>query len=122
MILHWACFRPSSSLARRCATFSNYSNSFFQQPRGRPPLRIPASPRILRASPTPRRGENMTAATLVAPISLSNDLLTGAEWSPARTRELLQLSTDIKARPGPYPPTRQGKFIPLVFQTPSPRP
>ena len=36
----------------------------------------------------------MTTSTLVAPISLSNDLLTGAEWSPAHTRELLQLSAD----------------------------
>ena len=61
----------------------------------------------------------MTTTTLVAPISLSNDLLTGAEWSPAHTRELLQLSADIKARPGRYASTLSGKFIALIFEKPS---
>src|SRR2546429_3163796 len=66
-----------------------------------------------------RQGEKMTTSTLVAPISLSNDLLTGAEWSPAHTRELLQLSADIKARPIRYASTLQGKFIALIFEKPS---
>jgi ornithine carbamoyltransferase len=61
----------------------------------------------------------MTTTTLVAPISLSNDLLTGAEWGPAHTRELLQLSADIKARPGRYASTLSGKFIALIFEKPS---
>ncbi len=61
----------------------------------------------------------MTTTTLVAPISLSNDLLTGAEWSPAHTRELLQLSGDIKARPARYASTLSGKFIALIFEKPS---
>src|SRR5260221_6879436 len=61
----------------------------------------------------------MTATTLVAPISLSNDLLTGAEWSPAHTRELIQLSADIKARPVRYASTLHGKFIALIFEKPS---
>ena len=61
----------------------------------------------------------MTTTTLVAPISLSNDLLTGAEWSPAHTRELLQLSADIKARPARYASTLSGKFIALIFEKPS---
>jgi ornithine carbamoyltransferase len=61
----------------------------------------------------------MTTSTLVAPISLSNDLLTGAEWSPAHTRELLHLSADIKARPGRYASTLQGKCIALIFEKPS---
>ena len=61
----------------------------------------------------------MTTTTLVAPISLSNDLLTGAEWSPAHTRELLQLSADVKARPGRYASTLRGKFIALIFEKPS---
>jgi ornithine carbamoyltransferase len=61
----------------------------------------------------------MTTTTLVAPVSLSNDLLTGAEWSPAHTRDLLQLSTDIKARPGRYTSTLSGKFIALIFEKPS---
>src|SRR3989442_4688654 len=61
----------------------------------------------------------MTTTTLVAPVSLSNDLLTGAEWSPAHTRELLHLSADIKARPGRYASTLHGKFIALIFEKPS---
>jgi len=61
----------------------------------------------------------MTTTALVTPISLSNDLLTGAEWSPSHTRELLQLSSDIKARPGRYASTLAGKFIALIFEKPS---
>jgi ornithine carbamoyltransferase len=61
----------------------------------------------------------MTTTTLVAPISLSNDLLTGAEWSPTHARELLHLSADIKARPGRYTSTLHGKFIALIFEKPS---
>jgi ornithine carbamoyltransferase len=61
----------------------------------------------------------MTTSTLVAPISLSNDLLTGAEWSAAHTRELLHLSADIKARPARYASTLQGKCIALIFEKPS---
>jgi ornithine carbamoyltransferase len=61
----------------------------------------------------------MTATTLVAPISLTNDLLTGAEWSPAHTRELLHLAADIKARPARYASTLHGKFIALIFEKPS---
>lgn len=61
----------------------------------------------------------MTTTALVAPISLSNDLLTGAEWSPTHTRELLHLSADIKARPVRYASTLHGKFIALIFEKPS---
>src|SRR5260370_13074779 len=52
-------------------------------------------------------------------MSLSNDLLTGAEWSPAHTRELLHLSADIKPRPVRYASTLHGKFIALIFEKPS---
>src|ERR1700682_6605052 len=58
----------------------------------------------------------MTTATLAAPILLVNDLLTGAEWSPAQTRELLHLTSDIKARPDRYAATLRGKFIALIFE------
>jgi ornithine carbamoyltransferase len=61
----------------------------------------------------------MTTTALAPSISLSNDLLTGAEWSPAHTRELLQLSADIKARPVRYASTLHGKFIALIFEKPS---
>src|SRR5437773_12238005 len=58
----------------------------------------------------------MTTTTLVAPVSLTKDLLTGAEWRPADARELLQLAADIKARPVRYASTLHGKFIALIFE------
>jgi len=61
----------------------------------------------------------MATNAIVAPISLSPDLLTGAEWSSAHTRDLLQLSADIKARPGRYASTLTGKCIALIFEKPS---
>ena len=61
----------------------------------------------------------MTATMLAAPILLSNDLLTGAEWNPPQTRELLHLATDIKAHPARYASTLRGKFIALIFEKPS---
>jgi ornithine carbamoyltransferase len=61
----------------------------------------------------------MTTATLAAPILLVNDLLTGAEWSPAQTRELLHLTADIKARPERYATTLCGKSLALIFEKPS---
>jgi ornithine carbamoyltransferase len=61
----------------------------------------------------------MTATTLAAPILLSTDLLTGAEWNPAQTRDLLQLTADIKAHPGRYAGTLRGKFLALMFEKPS---
>src|SRR5262249_5231434 len=56
---------------------------------------------------------------LPASVWLFNDLLTGAEWSPAQTRELLQLTADIKAHPGRYDRTLRGKFLALIFEKPS---
>jgi ornithine carbamoyltransferase len=61
----------------------------------------------------------MTTTTLVSPILLSNDLLTGAEWSPSHTHDLLRLTADIKANPGGYATTLHGKFIALIFEKPS---
>lgn len=61
----------------------------------------------------------MTATMLAAPISLSNDLLTGAEWSPQQTRELLHLAAEIKAHPIRYASILRGKFIALIFEKPS---
>src|SRR5271156_4291024 len=61
----------------------------------------------------------MPTATLAAPILLVNDLLTGAEWSPAQTRELLQLAADIKSQPARYDSTLRGKFLALIFEKPS---
>lgn len=61
----------------------------------------------------------MTTTPVLAPISLATDLLTGAEWSPSHTRELLQLSADMKARSARYASTLAGKFIALIFEKPS---
>ncbi len=61
----------------------------------------------------------MATTTLAAPVMVSNDLLTGAEWSPAHTRELLAITADIKANPASYADTLRGKFIALIFEKPS---
>src|SRR5437868_11192897 len=63
----------------------------------------------------------MPTATLTAtaPILLVNDLLTGAEWSPAQTRELLALTSDIKGNAANYAETLRGKFLALIFEKPS---
>jgi ornithine carbamoyltransferase len=61
----------------------------------------------------------MTASAPTASILLSNDLLTGSEWSPAQTRELLQLTAEIKARPARFATELRGKFIALIFEKPS---
>ena len=61
----------------------------------------------------------MTTATLASPLLLVNDLLTGAEWSPAQTRELLQRTAEIKSHPDRYDSTLRGKFLALIFEKPS---
>src|SRR5499433_4553041 len=61
----------------------------------------------------------MATTTLAAPVMVSNDLLTGAEWSPSHTRELLAITADIKAYPANYADTLRGKFIALIFEKPS---
>jgi len=60
----------------------------------------------------------MTASVTI-PVSIAKDLLTGAEWSPADTRELLQRTTDIKARPSRFASVLRGKHIALIFEKPS---
>jgi ornithine carbamoyltransferase len=61
----------------------------------------------------------MATTTLAAPVLASNDLLTGAEWSPAHTRELLAITADIKANPATYADILRGKFLALIFEKPS---
>ena len=45
----------------------------------------------------------MNATATPAPVTVSNDLLTGMEWSPAQVRELHHLAADLKAHPGSLP-------------------
>ena len=58
-------------------------------------------------------------ASLTIPVSIAKDLLTGAEWSPADTRELLQRTADIKARASRFASVLRGKHIALIFEKPS---
>ncbi len=58
-------------------------------------------------------------ASLTIPVSIAKDLLTGAEWSPADTRDLLQRTADIKARPSRFATVLRGKHIALIFEKPS---
>ena len=55
----------------------------------------------------------------VAPLTFSNDLLTGMEWNPAQVRELLHLAADVKARPDRYRGALAGRFLALIFEKPS---
>jgi ornithine carbamoyltransferase len=57
--------------------------------------------------------------TITLPVAVTKDLLTGAEWSPADARDLLQRTADIKARPSRYANTLRGKHIALIFEKPS---
>ena len=54
-----------------------------------------------------------------APLALATDLLTGAEWGPARVHELYQLAADIKARPSHYRGALRGRFVALILEKPS---
>jgi ornithine carbamoyltransferase len=52
-------------------------------------------------------------------LSLSPDLLTGAEWSAAHVQELFRLATDVKARPERYKSALAGRFLAMIFEKPS---
>jgi len=58
-------------------------------------------------------------ASVTIPVSIAKDLLTGAEWSPADTRDLLQRTAEIKARPSRFASVLRGKHIALIFEKPS---
>jgi ornithine carbamoyltransferase len=58
-------------------------------------------------------------ASITIPVAIAKDLLTGAEWSPADTRDLLQRTADIKARPSRFASVLRGKHIALIFEKPS---
>jgi ornithine carbamoyltransferase len=57
--------------------------------------------------------------TITLPVAVTKDLLTGAEWSPAEARDLLQRAAEIKAKPARYASTLRGKHIALIFEKPS---
>jgi ornithine carbamoyltransferase len=55
----------------------------------------------------------------VAPLTFSNDLLTGMEWNPTQVRELLHLAADVKSHPDRYRGALAGRFLALIFEKPS---
>lgn len=52
-------------------------------------------------------------------LSVSSDLLTGAEWSAANVQELFRLSADVKAHPERYKSALAGRFLAMIFEKPS---
>jgi ornithine carbamoyltransferase len=52
----------------------------------------------------------------VAPLTLTKDLLTGMEWTPAQVRELFHLAADVKAHPDRYRGALAGRFLALIFE------
>jgi ornithine carbamoyltransferase len=58
----------------------------------------------------------MNAATT---LTLTNDLLTGMEWSPAQVRELFQLAAEVKAHPERHRSALAGRVFALIFEKPS---
>lgn len=58
-------------------------------------------------------------ATLTLPVSVHRDLLTGAEWSPQDTKDLLRRTSEIKVKPTRYASVLRGKHIALIFEKPS---
>ena len=60
----------------------------------------------------------MTASPMI-PLSIPKDLLTGAEWSSADTRQLLRHTADIKAHAANFASVLRGKHIALIFEKPS---
>src|SRR5579872_723247 len=57
--------------------------------------------------------------TIVAPLALKNDLLTGMEWNPAQLRSFFQLAAEIKAHPNAYRTSLAGRSLILIFEKPS---
>jgi ornithine carbamoyltransferase len=58
----------------------------------------------------------MNAATT---LTLTNDLLTGTEWSSAQIRELFQLAAEVKAHPDRHRSALAGRSFALIFEKPS---
>jgi ornithine carbamoyltransferase len=57
--------------------------------------------------------------TISVPLSLSRDLLTGAEWGPTHVGELYKLASDVKAHPEQYRTALEGRFLALILEKPS---
>lgn len=51
-----------------------------------------------------------------ATLTLTNDLLTGMEWSSAQVRELFQLAAEVKAHPDQHRCALAGRSFALIFE------
>jgi ornithine carbamoyltransferase len=52
-------------------------------------------------------------------VSLSSDLLTGAEWSPTHVQDLFRLAAEVKAHPDRYRLALSGRSFAMIFEKPS---
>jgi ornithine carbamoyltransferase len=52
-------------------------------------------------------------------LSLSPNLLTGAEWNAAQVKELFRLAADVKAHPERYKTALAGRNLAMIFEKPS---
>jgi ornithine carbamoyltransferase len=52
-------------------------------------------------------------------LSLSSDLLTGAEWNAAQVQELFRLTAEVKAHPERYKTALSGRMLAMIFEKPS---
>lgn len=58
-------------------------------------------------------------ATAAPSMIRTNDLLTGTEWNPVQTREILHLAADVKARSDRYRGALAGRVLAMIFEKPS---
>jgi len=61
----------------------------------------------------------MNARPQVHTLSLSSDLLTGAEWSASQITDLFRLATEVKAHPDRYRLALSGRSLAMIFEKPS---
>jgi ornithine carbamoyltransferase len=54
-----------------------------------------------------------------APIAVTRDLLTGAEWPASVVRDLFTLARNVKAHPARYAKSLVGRYLALIFEKPS---
>jgi ornithine carbamoyltransferase len=57
--------------------------------------------------------------TSAVSLALKGDLLTGVEWSASQVQDFMRLAADVKANPGRYRGTLDGKSLVLIFEKPS---
>ncbi len=54
-----------------------------------------------------------------APIALTRDLLTGAEWPASSVRDLFTLARNVKAHPSRFAKSLTGRYLAMIFEKPS---